>query len=99
MKYRLIESRVNGGQWEKVEVVYEDPELGVTRFRPRSRHAFRVYQGPIETVEVDVARESGIPGVTEEFRISPVYDYSGRFDPLEPDILFEEVPVLVQPKT
>lgn len=94
MKYRLIESRFpDEDDWTQIEVVYEDPDLGVTRFRPQSRHAFRVCDGPIEGITAEVARE---PGIDAELRISDVYEYSGRFDPLEPDILFEEAPVLAK---
>lgn len=88
VRYRVIECRVDDEDWGDLEVVFEDPELGVTRFRPRSRHAFRRCEDPIESISAEVAREF-VPGVQAELRISPIYVYFGPFEPLEPDILFE----------
>lgn len=92
MRYRLIAWQRSDGDWENIEAVYEDPDLGVTRFRPSARWAFRPVKTRLEDVQPEVARE---PGQQGKLKISPIYGYSGPFDPIEPDILFEEVPVLV----
>ncbi|MCE7874970.1 hypothetical protein DYH09_32030, partial [bacterium CPR1] len=78
MRYRLIAWQRSDGDWENIEAVYEDPDLGVTRFRPSARWAFRPVKTRLEDVQPEVARE---PGQQGKLKISPIYGYSGPFDP------------------